>query len=232
MHAVADAPAAQDLRLLAVPYFLETGKPRSKLPAGFKRYSLSLGEGFVVQAIHAIQKACENVGGGGDQSLRARIAAFHLDLQLESGKPSAIYVDVQGEVCTRARYMEPIHGKVATLHEVVVVAESEQVFIYLENSCRDQMGRQAVVSMLLHKANLAEDGVEVSEDRDRRGIVLQGALFVRLPASKYKGFMRMVQPIHAGVPACNAGNIELTRRWRRAWWVRTSRCTSALRRRA
>ena len=40
-----------------------------------------------------------------------------------------------------------LHGA-HTLQEVVV-AESEQVFIYLENSCRDQMGRQAVVSMLL-----------------------------------------------------------------------------------
>ena len=89
IHAVADAPAAQDLRLLAVPYFLETGKPRSKLPAGFKRYSLSLGDVFV-PATHAIQKACENANGGGDHSLRAHIVAFHLDLQLESGKPSAM----------------------------------------------------------------------------------------------------------------------------------------------
>ena len=86
--------------------------------------------------------------------------------------------------------------------------EMEQVFIFLENSCRDQNGRQAIASMLLDKARLGDDGVEVSEDRDRRNVVIVGALFMRLPATKYKDLMRMVQQIDAGVPARNSGYIE------------------------
>ena len=215
MQAVQDAPISPDLRSLAVPQFVGAGKPKGGPADDHKRYVLSLGENFVpdgyaAQAIHAIQKACDSSNGGGDRVVRAQIEAFYIDLQLESGKTSAVYVDVLGEICTRARYLEPIHGKTATLQEVVVAPEMEQIFIFLENSCRDQNGRQAIASMLLDKARLGDDGVEVSEDRDRRNVVIVGALFMRLPATKYKDLMRMVQQIDAGVPARNSGYIELS----------------------
>jgi len=215
MQAVQDAPVSPDLRLPAVARFVGAGKPKGVPAVNHKRYVLPLGENFVpdayaAQAIRAVQKACDDSNGGGDHVVHAQIVSFNFDLQTESGKASAVYVDVEGELCTRSRYLEPIHGKTATLQEVVVAPEMEQLFVYLENSCRDQNGRQAIVSMLLDKARLGEDGVEVSEDRDRRNIVIVGALCMKLPAAKHKDLMRMVRQIDAGVPARNSGYIELS----------------------
>ena len=172
LHAATDAPDADQLKLLAVPQALRVGKLPNSMMFGDKVYTLSLGEsfvhdGFVAQALKAIKGACDNAANSEDHRLKASLMAAYLDLNTEPGKPSALHVVVRGQLSSRARHMPSIHGKAATLYEVQPVAQQKVIFMYLEHAGRDQTAKSALVSTLFNMARASEEGVEVSEDRDR-----------------------------------------------------------------
>ena len=215
LHAATDAPDAALLKLLAVPQALHVGKLPTPMLHGDKVYTLPLGEnfvqdGFVAQAYKAIHKACANAANCDDGTLQATAMAFYLDLNTESGKPSALNVVVRGQLSSRARHMPSIHGKAATLHEVPPSAQQQVMFMFLEHAGRDQLAKSAVVSTLFNMGRVSEEGVEVSEDRDRRTCVVNGAFFIKLSSSKLERLMKMVKPIDSATPVRIAGYVELT----------------------
>ena len=52
-------------------------------------------DGFVAQALKAIQGACDNAANSEDRRLNASLMAAYLDLNTEPGKMSALHVVVR-----------------------------------------------------------------------------------------------------------------------------------------
>ena len=215
LHAASDAPGADQLKLLAVPQVLRVGKLPNPSMFGDKVYTMPLGEsfvhdGFVAQALKAIRSACDNAANSEDNRLNASLMAAYLDLNTEPGKMSALHVVVRGQLSSRARHMPSIHGKAATLYEVQPVSQQKVIYMYLEHAGRDQTAKGALVSTLFNMARASEEGVEISEDRDRRTCVVNGACFIKLSSYKYELFMKLVKAIDSATPVHIAGCIELS----------------------